>query len=522
MQSGCGGGRTHSAAGTEQPGRADFTEPVEVNPRAFNHFVNGAILEVMGELYMAREEYHKASLYYPASNEIRYSYAMVLWKLHQFDKVIAQARAIEPKDSRTWLLLGNAFAALGREDSSIAAFVRMTQVDSSNIQVFRRLVNYYQEKKIFDSVILAQEHIVRLSPDASSLSNLAGYQLQAGHYAEAIESYRRSLETDSSESNMKAYLGLALAYGERGQDQAAIETLEAAERRRPFDLMILDQLYSLYQETGDENGAIRAARQISQLTPNDHSAGHRLALAYLEADSLDRADSIFAALREEGDESIVNHYYSGRIALVENELAAAREHFVYLTETADSLVDGWLNLGLVYRLQDSVEREVTVYEQGLPHLKNGDDSVEVLFSMGAAFERLDRFDRAVAVFENLIEISPDNSQALNYLGYMLADRGVRLDYARELILRALEIMPENGAFLDSHGWVLYRMGQYEKALAELMRAYRYLDSDPVILEHIGDVHAALGETDKALEFWNKALRLDPENESLKNKVRNEP
>jgi tetratricopeptide (TPR) repeat protein len=79
-------------------------------------------------------------------------------------------------------------------------------------------------------------------------------------------------------------------------------------------------------------------------------------------------------------------------------------------------------------------------------------------------------------------------------------------------------MPENGAYIDSYGWVLFKMGESKKALEQLLRAHQYIDNDPVILEHIGDVYEALDDTENALQYWDKALELDSSNQALREKL----
>jgi tetratricopeptide (TPR) repeat protein len=106
---------------------------------------------------------------------------------------------------------------------------------------------------------------------------------------------------------------------------------------------------------------------------------------------------------------------------------------------------------------------------------------------------------------------------LNYVGYTFAQKNERLEYALELIDRALLLDPNNGYFLDSRGWVFYQMGEYEKALEDLKRATDIVE-DAVILEHLGDVFMKLGEPGKAREVYKKALEFDPDNKNLKNKI----
>jgi tetratricopeptide (TPR) repeat protein len=102
---------------------------------------------------------------------------------------------------------------------------------------------------------------------------------------------------------------------------------------------------------------------------------------------------------------------------------------------------------------------------------------------------------------------------------MWAEQNVHLDEAEDYVKRALASDPDNGAYLDSLGWVHYRKGQYEQALAELLSAVHALkQDDPTVFEHIGDTYAMLNQAPKALEYWEKALALDPTNKKLAAKI----
>jgi tetratricopeptide (TPR) repeat protein len=142
----------------------------------------------------------------------------------------------------------------------------------------------------------------------------------------------------------------------------------------------------------------------------------------------------------------------------------------------------------------------------------------ILFALGSAYERAGDFDRGVATLERLLRIDSTHSGTLNYLGYMLADKGIRLEESLEMIQKALTYEPENGAYLDSYGWVLYRLGELREAEIQIKRALEVTGDDPIIHEHLGDIYNASGETQKAIEAWEQALELDQDNEKLREKL----
>ncbi|HKK21651.1 MAG TPA: tetratricopeptide repeat protein, partial [candidate division Zixibacteria bacterium] len=163
--------------------------------------------------------------------------------------------------------------------------------------------------------------------------------------------------------------------------------------------------------------------------------------------------------------------------------------------------------------------EITALKNALGHVGGDDNQLNLLFSLGAAYEQSGQVPEAESTFEEIIARSPDYAPALNYLGYMLADRGERLDYARKLIEKAVEVKPDNPAYLDSYGWVLYRLGNFKDALKQLKKAVS-LDSDPTIFDHLGDTYKALGNLSDARVWWQKALELSPDDPQLKEKLGN--
>jgi Flp pilus assembly protein TadD len=129
----------------------------------------------------------------------------------------------------------------------------------------------------------------------------------------------------------------------------------------------------------------------------------------------------------------------------------------------------------------------------------------VWFTLGVICDKLGKLDRVIAAMEKVIELDPRHATALNYLGYTYADRNMRIPEAEKLILRALEIRPDDGYFLDSLAWVHYRQGDYPRAEAELRRALKSAPDDPVILEHLGDVLLAQGKGEEAATYFERAI-----------------
>jgi len=264
--------------------------------------------------------------------------------------------------------------------------------------------------------------------------------------------------------------------------------------------------------------ALPHAKKIVELAPLDRPSVRRLALLYFRLDALDQADSIFTDLVRGGEEAVFNHYYLGHIAMLKQEYERARDEFQRVVAVDDSTAQNWIDLAFAYRQLKRPENEFQCYEVGLRKVRNSADSLRLNFALGAYYEQQKKYPEAIAAFELILQSDSTQHQALNYLGYMLADRGERLDYARTLIERALALQPGNAAYIDSYGWVYYRLGMYEEALRHLEKAAGMV-SDAVVFEHLGDTYKALNSDDKARLWWQRALDLDTANAAIQEKLK---
>ena len=140
------------------------------------------------------------------------------------------------------------------------------------------------------------------------------------------------------------------------------------------------------------------------------------------------------------------------------------------------------------------------------------------FQIGAACERAHQYKRAEDYLQKCIDMGPDDAEALNYLGFMWADRGEHLPKARAYIEKACKLEPNNAAYLDSLGWVLFKLNQPQAALPWLVKAVELSpEPDATILDHLGDVYLSLRQLGKAMENWKKSLAVEP-NDEVKKKL----
>jgi len=178
--------------------------------------------------------------------------------------------------------------------------------------------------------------------------------------------------------------------------------------------------------------------------------------------------------------------------------------------------------------REEVRRAIGVYQQvhryreavacAREALVRFPDDIEIRFALGAALERSGEWDAAVAEFRGVIAAQPDNALALNYLGYMFADRGVNLEEARTLLERAVALDPTSGAFQDSLGWLYFRLGDLARAEKYLTRAATLEPHDPTVCEHLADLYRATGDTRRAAATYRRALELEPDEEGQRERI----
>jgi tetratricopeptide (TPR) repeat protein len=144
-------------------------------------------------------------------------------------------------------------------------------------------------------------------------------------------------------------------------------------------------------------------------------------------------------------------------------------------------------------------------------------SDDAYYYLGSVYLDQEKYDQAEAQFRKAIQINPTSANALNALGYMFADRGVKLGEAKELITQALDLNPTAPHILDSMGWLLYKSGDLKGAEEYVERAARHFE-DPEIFSHLGEIYAKQGKVELARQMFERVLELDPDHKDIRKKL----
>jgi tetratricopeptide (TPR) repeat protein len=278
-----------------------------------------------------------------------------------------------------------------------------------------------------------------------------------------------------------------------------------SDDERTVRMRILDRLGAIQQEAGKTQDAVTSFRQIADLDP---TLASKVQVQVIEAW---KAAHDYKMARQEADAAL-KHFPNERPIIVEHasvlsDLAqtdAAANELKGISGAAKDR-DIQMTIAQVYDKGKRFEDERKTLDIADDLSKNPGEKAGIQFMRGAMYEREKNFDAAEKAFRNVIDAEPMNAGALNYLGYMFADRGIRLDEAQQLIAKALDIDPGNGAYLDSLGWVYYHQNKLEEAAAQLRDALDRVGNDATVHDHLGDVYFKQDKVKEAIQQWEASV-----------------
>lgn len=274
----------------------------------------------------------------------------------------------------------------------------------------------------------------------------------------------------------------------------------------------------VYERLGRVDEAIDEYKKALSSDPANAAIHSGLASAYLKKNDVAKAiEELNLAVKYEPG-SVEPHAVLALLYFSQDKLTEAGKEYEAALENASRLEPEnaaiYKRLGLLYLQQKNYAAAEKTYRL---LLELSAEDAESRFFLSNVLDEQKRREEAVEQLKKVIESDPAYHQALNYLGYVYVEDNRNLAEAEELIKRALAIEPDNGAYIDSLGWLFFKKGKYKEALAQLTRAASLLE-DPVIFDHLGDVYQKLKDTEKARQSWEKSLSISPEQPAVRKKL----
>ncbi len=513
------------------PSLGSLTESEEKFAKALAHFMSAEIHRERAESNEAMEEWEAVVKLDPSRSDLREQITRELFRRNDFKKaaeMIEVAVQQDPKSASNWTALAVAYRADKQWEKAMEAAENALRIDASKFLPFEvlfevaveqkdvrkakkvleraadgksddfhfwiRLAELHQALRTRDpslgiemkDVVVFYDRAIELQPnDSSLLMKVADYYAVNQEIAKSISIYEGILAQQPYMENIR--LKLALAYVSKGDRPKAISLLEEIIKTEPYRYQVFNMIAELYEDLKNADKALTYYRNSLQCNEKQLPPRLEIVLIYTRQKKMDEALKELADAAEKFPNAPQISYFYGLVYCETKEFARAVQ---------------------------SMEEALKVGQLSNPDMINA----VFYYHYGAALERNGDFDKAVVQFKKAMEMNPDYADAYNYLGFMYADKNIKLDEAAQLLEKALAYEPENSAFLDSMGWLCYRQGKFDKAADYIQRALKGMGGDSIIYDHLADVYLKMGRKDDALMNLQKAVELDPRNKEVMEKL----
>ena len=463
------------------------------------------------------------------------------------EKAYNAALGVEPDNEEALTGLALVYGNNGETGKAIEKLKAATE-KNPNPRSLMILAEAYRNQKNYKDAAETEKKALEMQPDNERLQEgLANDLFFAEQYDDALKVYAEL--SAHNPKDVKYPLRMADVYGARHDYVKAHEEIDKAKKIDPGDEDPRLAEIRMFEIEGKQDNAIASLKSLlddtaKKVYSKDESKVRASwfeelwklnvqAKHYPEAVEAARAMGVYKDSGPTVEAHVIETYRTAKD--LPNALKEADAALKKFPDDPEVVQERALVLGDMGRIDDAAkelrsllngshDRETLMalaqlYEQGkrFPDAEKAvddaeklsttdDQKVDIYFMRGALLERQKKYDGAEQAFRKALALNPDHDESLNYLGYMLADRNIRLEEAYKLIQRAVELKPNSGAYLDSLGWVYYRQGKLQEAERTLVRAVDLTGPDPTVHDHLGDVYMKLGKTREAIAQWNASMK----------------
>jgi tetratricopeptide (TPR) repeat protein len=402
----------------------------------------------------------------------------------------------------------------GDNESAKILFLRYLKNDSTNSGMWYSLARLHE----FDGEIdLAIDGYLK-SYNYSGVVNEAVERLhvlykQKNQWDDIILLFSPIISKDST--NYSAKLAIAEANYYLENKESAKKTLLELQSIKKLEWPVFNLLGRIEFEDKNYSHAKTYYQKLIDLDANSRIGWLFLGFIYSDLDSLDIAASHYrSALEQLPDDPYILSFYG----LTLNRLGKDQQAIEQLEKALEidkENINALVTLGLTL---NKVDRKLEAINPLKKAISLDPDNINAYTTLGMIYDELKMYSASDSLYETALIIFPENDLLLNNYAYSLAERGLRLEYALKMSIKAIEQQPENGAYLDTIGWIYYKLKQYNLALDYIKQSLNNREDNPIVIEHLGDVYFELGDHSNAKLYWKKAVELDPDNETLKTRI----
>lgn len=512
-----------------------YEEIVKLEPgNVDDHLLLGRLYRLGSDLQKAESELKTAVKLDPNSEEAVTTLAMLYTDEGDTGHALQVLKAVPDagRSAKLYAALGAAYEQRKDYKSAIDAFHHAIVLDRDNLDAIRGLAENLMNDGQLEAALEQYKVIVDSNPeDAQSYVRMAEIYRRQAKYDLALESLKKAdtLVPDSAEV---AY-NMAAVYQAQGRYDEAVKLLQdllkktdTSQADRNNRAIFLERLGMIYREQENYTAAVETFRKLLPLGDENARSGYQEIIdTYREAKQWPQA----TATAKEAVQKMPNDRDLRMV--LDAQLADTGEVDSAISDIRSMLKGGpedrevYVRLGIVYtraKRWSDAEEALNKAEQ---MSGKADDRAYIWFLRGDIYQRQKMFDQAEEAFKKVLTTTsptdPQSAATLNYLGYMNADRGVKLEESLNYIKQALSFEPNNGAYLDSLGWVYFKLGKYDLAEENLNKAAIHMGSDPTVQEHLGDLYQKTGRLkmaavhwERAVQEWNKTVPAEVDNDAF--------
>ncbi len=497
-----------------------FQEIVRLEPKSVDsHLLLGRLYRLDNNLVKAESEFKTAIQIQPDSEEAVTSLAYLYNEEGDATRAVALLNQVPDatRSGKLYAALGYTYEQQKEYKKAVGAYRKAVELDRENLDSLRGLAQNLMNDSQFDAALEQYRAIADADPqDAQAYLRISEIYRRMGKFDAALDMLKKaeSLVQDS----LEIPFNMALVYDAQGRfDEAATTLQQLLEKTAHADgnyttgernnrSVFVERLATVYREQGKTQQAVDTYRKMLDLGGDSASRGYQQMIDTLrEAKQWSQATTVAQeAAQKFPDDRGLKLVLAGQLAdtgQAEKGLAMAKS---LLKGTGEDR-EVYIALAQINsRLKHWSEAEEDISKAGGLASKP-EDRDYVQFVMGSIYERQKRYEPAEAAFKKVLASDPRSAVTLNYLGYMMADRGTHLEEALAYIKKAVELDPQNGAYLDSLGWAYFKLGNYELAEENLRKASERIGNDATVQDHLGDVYQKMGRLKQAAAHWQRAL-----------------
>jgi tetratricopeptide (TPR) repeat protein len=509
---------------------AEFEKIVALQPRSVeDHMVLGQLYSVKHLPDKAEAEFRTAQAIEPESEDVVLNLARLYAESGDVQHAVKSIEAV-PVDGRTPKMeftLGALYDQLKQPKDAIAAYQRAADMEPGDPQTLDALAQALLSNDQLDEALKQYQQLADADPEnVEALVHIGEIQRRQAKYEEALATIHKALKIDPN--SLEAGFNEGLLLDILGRIDEAIQAYQTmldqpslsdersvshangacTDEEKNNRTLFLERVGTLYVEENKTDQAIDAYQKMVDLGGSFAVRGYQGEIdAYRDAHQFEKslgvARKAVAANPKDRDLKLM---LAGELAdqgHPDEGLAMAKG--LLDNASPDEQRATWLAIGQMdVRLRRWKDAE-DAFDKAEPLTTKKEDKTYLLFLRGGLAERQKHLEPAEQYFRQALDLDPENAMTLNYLGYMWADRGIKLPDALKMIRKAVDIDPMNGAYLDSLGWVYFKMGEYELAEDNLRQAVNRDQSDPTVHMHMGDLYEKTGRIRLAAAQWELSL-----------------